>query len=113
MPKDMGAQRSDHRCSTDGIATSFFEIVCSRRAGADKIEHHSLILCHPEMTNTLWLGEKAARRAHFQFALVEFFADAMIERAAQHRHVPVIGMRMGLEGSVRRPPDELDIQSRF
>src|SRR3984893_6612189 len=65
------------------------------------------------MTNALWLGEKAARRARFQFALVEFFADAMIERAAQHHHVPIIGMRMGLECSVRRPPDQLDIQSRF
>ena len=29
---------------TDHIAISFFEIVCCRRAGADKIEHHFLIL---------------------------------------------------------------------
>jgi hypothetical protein len=39
---------------------SIFEIVCCRWAGADEVEHHSLILCHPKMTNTLWLGEKAA-----------------------------------------------------
>lgn len=61
------------------------------------------------MTNTLWLGEKAANRSHFQFALVEFFADAMIKGATQHHHAPVIGMRMGLEYRVRRPPDQLDI----
>jgi hypothetical protein len=47
------------------IGSLFFEIVCRRWAGADEIEHHSLILCHPEMTNTLWLGEKAARWARF------------------------------------------------
>jgi hypothetical protein len=37
----------------------------------------------------------------------------MIEGAAQHDHVSVIGMRMGLEHRVRRPPDQLDIESRF
>jgi hypothetical protein len=91
-----------------GGSISFFAIVCCRRAGTDKIEHHSLILCHPEMTSTLRLGEKAASRPRFQFALVEFFGDAVIERAAQHYHVPVIGMRMGLEDGVSRPPDQLD-----
>ena len=75
----------------------FFEIVCCRWAGTNEIENRSLILRHPKMTNTLWLGEKTACRPRFQFALVEFLADAVIERAAQHHYVSVIGMRMGLE----------------
>jgi len=89
----------------------FFEIVCCRWAGTNEIENRSLILRHPKMTNTLWLGEKTACRPRFQFALVEFLADAVIERAAQHHYVSVIGMRMGHEGGVRRPPDQLDVQS--
>src|SRR5579871_4074198 len=65
------------------------------------------------MTNTLWLGEEAPRRPRFQFCLVEFFSDAVIERAAQHHDIPVIGVRVRLEDRVRRPPDELNIKSGF
>jgi hypothetical protein len=62
--------------------------------------------CHVSLSR---LKHDHAHRSRFQFALVEFFVDAMIEGAAQHHHVPVIGMRMGLEDRVRRPPDQLDI----
>jgi hypothetical protein len=59
------AANHDKGTGLGAVPRSFFEIVYCGRTGADKIEHHPLVLRHSEMTNTLWLREEAACRPLF------------------------------------------------
>jgi hypothetical protein len=62
-----------------------FENVCRRWASADEIEHRSLILCHPKMTNAFWLGKKSARWARLPPSAARAIAVAPARRQLDGR----------------------------